>query len=431
MGKVKKKKQLSIKSKFLTYIPACILCAYIGTYAIGISSNNLQTWYNDSFLPDDASSFRMDYETFADEKDNMHLQTDEALDVSYEYITYDDDVYKSVVVRKYSPSDHGKGWIETYYGKSLAGLGFWIISYAQVILIPAWVLLCIGITGRIFYGREMEKPISILRNASEKISENCLDFQIEDAKPNELGRLCQSFETMRLALYRNNQEMWGMIEERKRLNAAFAHDMRTPITVLRGYADLLEKYVPDGRISEEKLLEILGMMSGQIERLEKYTQKMSALQKMEDIVPETGTVDWKAFLDKCRGISDFLLDSLQLEYSTRSDTEYLCMDEELVLEVYENLISNAARYAGGKVKIDIHKTGNTLEVLVEDDGQGFTQEALRRAAEPFYRDVRQKDKQHFGLGLYICKILCEKCGGEILLENGCAGGRVTAKFTVG
>ena len=81
---------------------------------------------------------------------------------------------------------------------------------------------------------------------------------------------------MRSALYESNRQLWRSLEERKRLNAAFSHDLRTPLTVLRGYADFLEKYIPGGRIPEKKLLEVLGMMNGQIVRLEHYTQKMSA-----------------------------------------------------------------------------------------------------------------------------------------------------------
>ncbi len=67
--------------------------------------------------------------------------------------------------------------------------------------------------------------------------------------------LCMAFDEMRQTLYENNREMWRSLEERKRLNSAFSHDLRTPLTVLRGYTDFLEKYIPSGKVSEQKLLE--------------------------------------------------------------------------------------------------------------------------------------------------------------------------------
>lgn len=125
---------------------------------------------------------------------------------------------------------------------------FWLVGCVQFVLIPLWVIFVFTMTGILFYKRELEEPVKLLMDASAKISDNCLDFSIVCHKKNELGMLCQSFEKMRDALYRNNQEMWRMLEERKNVNTAFSHDMRTPITVLKGYRDLLENYIPGGEV---------------------------------------------------------------------------------------------------------------------------------------------------------------------------------------
>ncbi len=77
-----------------------------------------------------------------------------------------------------------------------------------------------------FYNIELRKTIKTLMDASRKISENQLDFQIKCQKKNELGMLCDAFEDMRMTLCENNREMWKSLEERKRLNSAFSHDLR-------------------------------------------------------------------------------------------------------------------------------------------------------------------------------------------------------------
>lgn len=412
MGKVKKKRKRSIKWSFGLYIPVCAILAFLGAYGIGIGTNYMQDWYEHKYMDRTYEPHKETYEIRMDEEGNTYYQM-------YETKRFESD-------------------------KPMLRFGYRIVSWAQAVLIPAWVLLCVGVTGRIFYRRELEQSVNILMDASERISENCLDFQVEQpAKQNELGQLCRSFEDMRSALYHNNQEMWRMLEERRRLNAAFSHDLRTPVTVLKGYTDLLEKYVPDGKVSEEKLMEILGMMDGQITRLQAYTQKMSSLHKLEDLTPGCSAVAWSDFVNNCRGISSMLAGTLQVCFSQYSDKQWVQMDAELVLEVYENLVSNAVRYAERRLEISLVVEEDMLRITVSDDGRGFSEEALRKAADPFFRgEQEKKETPHFGLGLYVCKVICEKCGGELVIENvgngkesegigsNLSGGRVTAVFSV-
>ena len=313
-----------------------------------------------------------------------------------------------------------------------------LISYMQVILIPLWILACVGLTVWIFYKRELEKPLRVLQDASEKIADNCLDFQMEPVKDNELGRLREGFEKMRAALYENNRTTWQQLEERKRLNAAFAHDMRTPITVLKGYGEMLERYVPEGRISQDKLMEILGMMNGQILRLESYTQKMSSIRKLEDLEPGPAPIPAAALREKLRGMCEILGEDISYSFDGEGT---LCLDEALVLEVCENLVSNGLRYARQMLQVTVRvaegeltapeeEQDRILEVVVEDDGPGFGPEELRHATEPFYRGEGQMEQCHFGLGLYICRLICAKCGGSLALSNSVCGGRVTARFKI-
>ena len=310
--------------------------------------------------------------------------------------------------------------------------GYWLISFIQVALITLWVAACIFAGGYIFYKREMEKSIRQLLYLAEQITDNHLDFTMEKTKANELGMVCDAFEKMRASLYETSQENFRILEERKRLNAAFAHDMRNPVTVLKGYVDLLEHYVPERRISPEKELEIIGMLRGQIQRLENYVRKMSDVQKLEDITPCYQETDYGALFSLCMDTARQLDERVIVREGGALEPGTVCLDRELVLEVLENLLSNASAYAKERIVLTITKGAEELELCVEDDGCGFSEEALRMAGSPFYREEGSKSRLHFGLGLYICKLICEKSGGRLSLANGPdgTGGVVRAVFAL-
>ncbi len=408
-GKQRKKRQRSLRQSLYCCIPICAVAAYLGTMAIGIGSNHAQDWYASNFM----------------EEESVRIW-------HYPYKVYIN--YNNIPIYRYAEHPAYSRWQEAPIQQMI----YKLISSAQFVLIPLWTFLCLGLAVWIFYRREVEKPIKVLREASEKIADNCLDFELESVKDNELGRLLDGFEKMRAALYENSRTTWQLLEERKRLNAAFAHDMRTPITVLKGYGEMLERYVPEGRISQAKLLEILGMMNGQIRRLENYTQKMSSIRKLEDLEPETVPMNAPELKEKLCNMCDILGQNIVCRFEGNGT---LRLDEALVLEVCENLVSNGLRYAGKMLQVTARVTRGEepasgempegfLEVVVEDDGPGFSPEELQHGTDPFFRGEGQAEQCHFGLGLYICRMICAKCGGSLTLSNGICGGRVTARFRI-
>ena len=449
MGRIKKiisrgiSPKDSLKWRILLYMPIPIVLALLGTYQIGYAANDWQTWYIENVF------------------------TGNELDV------LEEDADASMIVygeNNYTVYEAENGILHyVFHNVKCAGtkgeaFGYWLISFIQVALITLWVAACIFAGGYIFYKREMEKSIRQLLYLAEQITDNHLDFTMEKTKANELGMVCDAFEKMIASLYETSQENFRILEERKRLNAAFAHDMRNPVTVLKGYVDLLEHYVPERRISPEKELEIIGMLRGQIQRLENYVRKMSDVQKLEDITPCYQETDYGALFSLCMDTARQLDERVivregsvlepetalreeavsepgiaprpEQEIASRegavSEPGTVCLDRELVLEVLENLLSNASAYAKDRIVLTITKGAEELELCVEDDGCGFSEEALRMAGSPFYREEGSKSRLHFGLGLYICKLICEKSGGRLSLANGPdgTGGVVRAVFAL-
>lgn len=292
--------------------------------------------------------------------------------------------------------------------------------------VVVYALAAVIIVARLYYKNKLNPPIRLLLKEAEKIGNNILDYPCHSENGDELGKVCNAVDTMRKQLACHQGKIWEDMEEQRRLNAAFAHDMRTPLTVLHGYVDMLSIYQEKGQLSPEKFQEILDMMDGQIFRLEEFANTMKELhglkerelQKKDTTLQEVAaclkeTVD---ILNHTQNIS------LVLEEPQNKDQRIMA-DISVMIEVADNLIANALRYAVSGIGISLEYENGILSLYVKDDGRGFTGEELKMALRPYYGE--EKDSGiHFGIGLSIANTLCEKHGGSLSLSNSIEGGAI-------
>lgn len=281
-----------------------------------------------------------------------------------------------------------------------------------------YVCVVIIVGAYIFYRFKLSAPLKALTEGIEQIAVDNLDFSVQYDAEDELGTLCGSFERMKNELQNNYKKIWCMTEERRKLNAAFAHDLRTPLTVLQGYTDFLEEYIPFPEKEDTKLLETNHMMAYYIKRLEDYVEVMNTIPKLENTPVKIQTVSIDSFMK-------MLDDNIKLtakEYGKDiSVTNEIHLQEvqgdiSLIFRVLENVMRNACQYSENKVSMRLYEQNQLLSFEIIDDGVGFSPEALEKALNPFYTS-RQSGTSHFGLGLNVCKIICEKHGGGITISN--------------
>lgn len=330
-----------------------------------------------------------------------------------------------------------------------------LISFSQIalpVLFFVGALLCAVF---LFYRLKLKKPLIILKDATARIMEGDLDFSVEAAAPDELGALCGAFETMRRALLANNQKLWRQAEEQKRLNAAFSHDLRNPLTVLKGSAKMAKRCAGDN----EPLLSHLSRIETYTKRLERYVETMSSVSRLEQlpldptpftlpqlsaeledalcllaadsgkelsfICARTPSCDGEsartegASCDADRFGGAKPPDSRDHSHAGKH-AQARCADKNSLLLIAENLVANALRFARQHVSVTLSVTERCLVLEVTDDGGGFPEKLLKNQIRPFQKGV--EDASHFGMGLYICKLLCEKHGGTVEIENIPRGG---------
>ena len=282
----------------------------------------------------------------------------------------------------------------------------------------------------LFYRNKLKNPIEELALASKKIAGNNLDFNITYESKDEMGVLCMEFERMREQLARNNRILWKNIEEEKLLRAAFAHDIRSPLSVLKGYQEMLTEYLPSADIDMEQAMEMLSESRRQIERMDTFVETMRKMSSLENRDPAADKISAGQLETDIRAE----ITILEKEYGKKcillvpKSDEIFCGDKEIVLEVTENLLSNALRYCKNQVEIMVNVEYSELSINVSDDGEGFKEDA-EKITEAFYGQSAKDSLEHAGIGMYISRLYCEKHGGKLVLENDEQGGAaVTAIF---
>lgn len=162
-------------------------------------------------------------------------------------------------------------------------LYYWCITILMVSLPIAYIIIASFMVAKLYYKWKLKIPLENLKNGMYHISQQDLDFQIQYTSDDELGQLCDTFEHMKNEIYKSNSKMWNMLQERKALTASVSHDLRTPITVLNGYLDYLEKSIERETLTNETLQTTIKNMTEAVDRLKRYVECVKDIQKMEDI----------------------------------------------------------------------------------------------------------------------------------------------------
>lgn len=320
----------------------------------------------------------------------------------------------------------------------------WICRITEILMVFLPVLFsALGIVcaGTCFYHVKLKEPLTALKQGISHIADNDLDFSIGYGRQDELGELCRAFETMRGELVKNNRYMWGLVEERKKVNASIAHDLRTPITVIKGYSEYLDRNAGKENMTGDGTREIAGYINQAAVRLEEYADSVREVQALEDMRLEYGEVLLGSFLEEMRAQLSVMAgqNGKEIRLRARLPEQAVEISAAAVLRIMENIIDNSLRFCRERIDVEVSFAASFLTITITDDGSGFSEKERVEATDYFYKGKMEgkhsmekkhsMEEKHFGIGLTICRILAQKHGGAILLDNAPEGGaRVTVKI---
>lgn len=303
------------------------------------------------------------------------------------------------------------------------------ILYSLVVL--NGILVCVLLTIR--FSCRLRKQLLPLYQATEEISSQNLDFEISHSDIKEFEDVLLSFSKMRDNLKSSLEQQWTAEQTRKEQIAALAHDLKTPLTVIRGNIDLLE----ETKLSDEQQ-KFLQYASFSSEQMESYIKTLIELARASmdyqlSIEQISFPSFWENLCDQIRALCN--IRHIGLQASTDSPPEFFQGDKSLIERAVMNIISNALDFSPEQsvLKVNVWADKEHLKIRITDSGTGFSQKALKHAKELFFMDDQSRSSRlHSGMGLYITSHIVEQHCGNIQIQNSMdtKGGEVTLAFPV-
>ena len=281
-----------------------------------------------------------------------------------------------------------------------------------VVLVLAWLAVTTHRTVRTFTAET-----SRIDEATRQIAAQHPEaVDVDHARIREFSATLQALQTMGQQLTDSLQRQWQLEQQRTEQVAALAHDLKTPLTIIQGNAELLAENAGDA----PELDAIL--RAG--ERAQQY---LAALRSVGAVSAARQRTDSHAFVAALADTANSLCRPARLTFVLRENWQgpFLCAAPELT-RALENILDNAVGHtpAGGTVTLDVNKAEDTLVFTVTDTGPGFTLEALHKAGQFLYTDAARPCNGHQGLGLYLARSVAQAHGGKLVLANTGTGAQV-------
>lgn len=299
-----------------------------------------------------------------------------------------------------------------------------------VLIAAGGLFVCLLLTTR--FAKKLRLQLVPLFEATSEVAKQNLDFEVGHSNIKEFEDVLISFSHMKESLKASLEQQWKAEQMQKEQIAALAHDLKTPLTVIQGNADLIS----ETELDEEQRLyaEYIGCSS---EQMQLYIRTLIDISRaatgyqlnIEDI-------DLPAYIKQLREQIDALCQTkkIGLQMEIENLPAVLSADKLLLERAIMNVVNNALDYSPQDSSISISMIGNkgSLEISVTDAGPGFSQEDLMHAEEQFYMaDHSRSSDLHFGMGLFITKSIIRQHGGQLILSNSkkTGGARVTISIS--
>lgn len=282
------------------------------------------------------------------------------------------------------------------------------------------ILIFTGLSVGLWIYRSVATPLVKLRKATQNIKEGNLDFVLDVEGTDEFSELCRDFEEMRRRLKESAEEKIILDKENKELISNISHDLKTPITAVKGYVEGIMDGVAD---TPEKMDRYVRTIYNKTNEMDHLINELTFYSKIDtNRIPYTfSKLNVEDYFSDCAEEIGLELETrgIQLGYANYVDKDVqVIADAEQMRRVIHNIISNAIKYMDkkkGVIQIRVKDVGDFIQVEIEDNGKGIASKDLAYIFDRFYRtDVsRNSSKGGSGIGLSIVRKILEDHGGKV------------------
>lgn len=304
-----------------------------------------------------------------------------------------------------------------------------LVLISIVILEMLFFLVIISFLFGKYLSRRMEELLVI----TQKIEQQDLDFSIKKSKIVEIDRVLDALNHMKIALKQSLAKQWQDDKLRQDQLAALAHDLKTPLTIIRGNTELLL----DLPLSDEQK-ECADYIETSAVQMQNYVQSLIEVTKSwKSTRLNLQEIEVSSLLQETKNqiIGLCAVNNITLQWNSELYPITIWVDHDLIIRALMNVLSNAVEHTpqGGKISLEAFQYENMLSIVISDTGSGFSAEALKHGTEQFFMDDDSRNsKSHYGIGLYVAASVVQKHGGRLVLENSSqnGGAKVTLEIPI-
>ncbi|MDO4661518.1 MAG: HAMP domain-containing sensor histidine kinase [Tissierellia bacterium] len=304
-----------------------------------------------------------------------------------------------------------------YYSNKWVRDNFPSVNVFLSIIIGIFCILAIFIV-TLLWADKVSNNLKPMLKASEKIAKKDLNFKIESTNIKEFNRVLDGLNSMKIALGESLKKEWVNTQNRKNQISALTHDLKTPLSIVQGNAELLKETDLDK--DQEQLVDYIIKNS---KRLTDYISTLILVNKTDDLIKiNLKEIDSKVLVDEITQIADeiCIVNNRKIKKTIDIENKKIMLDLDLIERAIGNVLANAMEYspAGSDIELSIIENDNFLEIKVMDNGKGFSKTDLVNATEEFYRgDNSRNSSINFGMGLFIADKILNLHNGKLLLSN--------------
>lgn len=322
------------------------------------------------------------------------------------------------------------------------------VAVRALIQMAPWVLLTVllfSLLGAFVYSRYITRPIVQMSDIAGKMADMDFDWKCQETREDEIGHLGRSLNQMAAklsqaleALQASNAALRGEVEQERALDlqrmaffAAASHELKTPVTILRGHLSGLLDGIGIYQDQEKYLARSLQTTA----RMEHLIQEILTVSRMEarDSALPLERLDLSAITEEQLALAADLLEQKNLRVAADLSPALMVDGERTMLaKAIGNLLANAALYSpcGENIRIWSGMQDDAPTLIIENTGVHIGEDALPHLFDAFYREERSRNRQTggSGLGLYLVRIILERHGASCAIDNTAAGVRATVRF---